>query len=168
MAPGRELIAFWRSTAGSRCAPASWAGSPAFGGSRSRARASISTREGRPARWSPAKDALLFQAAKVAVGKTRFAKPPNDRHAKPPPFRGTGEARRRAMSSQDFVHPVLAGEAGVADFRDSQGDRMNVHKNARLTAHSRAELVRRVLAGRSQDRQKMGRSVQGRRAGGLG
>ena len=26
---------------------------------------------------------------------------------------------------------------------------MNVHKNARLTAHSRAELVRRVMAGKT-------------------
>ena len=26
-----------------------------------------------------------------------------------------------------------------------QGDRMNIHKNARLTPHSRAEMVRRVL-----------------------
>jgi transposase InsO family protein len=49
------------------------------------------------------------------------------------------------VSFQQVVHPVLIEEAGVVKLQSSREDRMNSHKNARLTALGRAELVRRVV-----------------------
>src|SRR5688572_898663 len=60
--------------------------------------------------------------------------------------RGAAQTRDLDVSFQYVVHPAPTEEAGVAKLQCSKGDRMNVHKNARLTMHSRAELVRRVVA----------------------
>src|SRR4030095_7025051 len=55
------------------------------------------------------------------------------------------------------VHPGVLIEAGGCQTRqiDEEDPRMNIHKNARLTPHGRAEVVRQVL--------ELGRSA--RRAG---
>jgi transposase len=47
------------------------------------------------------------------------------------------------------VHPILVGEAEVAEASCFSRDRMEIHENARLTPPSRAELARRVVEGQS-------------------
>ena len=77
---------------------------------------------------------------------------------------------------QQIAHSALIGVADVRQQAGSQKRRMNVRKNARLTPHSRAVLVRRVLEGRAgaegcgrnlrrlpEDRRKMGRTLPHRR-----
>ena len=49
------------------------------------------------------------------------------------------------MSFHQVVHSVLTEDAEVAEASVIRGDQMDIHKNARLTPRSRAELVRRVL-----------------------
>ena len=51
----------------------------------------------------------------------------------------------QGVSFQQVVHPIQIEEAGVATLQNSREDRMNSHKNARLTALGRAELVHRVV-----------------------
>jgi hypothetical protein len=58
--------------------------------------------------------------------------------------RPTSDATRRPSSwldvePQQVVHSVRAEEAEVASFSDSPENRMDIHKNARLTPHSRAD-----------------------------
>jgi transposase-like protein len=48
------------------------------------------------------------------------------------------------VSFQQVVHPVLTKEAEVAETSDPRENRMNVHKNARLTPHGRERIVRQV------------------------
>jgi transposase InsO family protein len=49
------------------------------------------------------------------------------------------------VSFQQVVHPIRTEEAGVARLQKPREDRINSHKNARLTALGRAELVHRVV-----------------------
>jgi transposase InsO family protein len=49
------------------------------------------------------------------------------------------------VNFHEIVHSVQAKETGVAKLQNSPENRLDIHKNARLTPHSRAELVRRVL-----------------------
>ena len=52
---------------------------------------------------------------------------------------------------QEVVHSVRIGQIGFATTQLTREDRVNIHKNARLTLSRREELVRRVLAGESPD-----------------
>jgi transposase InsO family protein len=49
------------------------------------------------------------------------------------------------------VHPVLAGKAGVATLQSSTENRMNIHKNARLTPHGRELIVRQIESGQTPE-----------------
>ena len=49
------------------------------------------------------------------------------------------------VSFHQVVHPGRTEETGVATLQMSSEARMNSHENARLTRHSRGELVRRVI-----------------------
>ena len=49
------------------------------------------------------------------------------------------------VSFQEVVHSALTEEAEVVMLQCPREDRMDIHQNARLTPHGRAELVRRVL-----------------------
>jgi transposase InsO family protein len=52
------------------------------------------------------------------------------------------------VNFQEVVHSIQTEEAEVAKLQCSEENRMDIHKNARLTPRSRAELVRRVLVER--------------------
>jgi len=52
---------------------------------------------------------------------------------------------------QQVVHPALGEEAEVANFSDSSEDRMNIHKNARLTPLGRERVVMQVLSGQTPE-----------------
>jgi hypothetical protein len=49
------------------------------------------------------------------------------------------------VSFQQVFHPAQIEEAGVVKLQSSREDRMDSHKNSRLTALGRAELVHRVI-----------------------
>jgi len=55
------------------------------------------------------------------------------------------------VSFQQVVHPALSGEAEVANFSDSSEDRMNIHKNARLTPLGRERIVMQALSGQTPE-----------------
>ncbi len=59
------------------------------------------------------------------------------------PVTSTGDGGASAIGQVRAGGKPLA--LGFEDFSDSQGDRINIHKNARLTPCSRAELVRRAM-----------------------
>ena len=59
------------------------------------------------------------------------------------PVMSTGDGGASAIGQDRAGGKPLA--LGIEDFSYSQGDRMNIHKNARLTPRSRGELVRRVM-----------------------
>jgi len=56
-----------------------------------------------------------------------------------------GGAEHLDVSFQQVVRSAPTGAAEVAETLANLGVRMDIHKNARLTPHNRAELVRRVL-----------------------
>ena len=49
------------------------------------------------------------------------------------------------MNFQEVVHSVLTGNADVAKQKRFAEDRMDTHKNARLTPKGREEMVRAVV-----------------------
>jgi len=55
------------------------------------------------------------------------------------------------VSFQQVVHPALSEEAEFANSSDSSEDRMNIHKNARLTPHGREWIVKEVLSGQTPE-----------------
>ena len=51
------------------------------------------------------------------------------------------------MNFQEVVHSVLTGNADVAKLQSFAEDRMDTHKNARLTPKGREQMVRAVVGG---------------------
>jgi len=55
--------------------------------------------------------------------------------------------RLLAVSFQQIVHPVLTEETEVLKLQIPRENRMNMHKNARLTPRGRERIVRQVDSG---------------------
>src|SRR6266481_6917172 len=66
-----------------------------------------------------------------------------------------------AVDSEEVVHPAGCWEAGCGETLNHPATegRMNIHENARLTPHGRAEMVQRVLAGARVARVAQGAGV---------
>jgi transposase InsO family protein len=99
--------------------------------------------------------AIVAQLSSDQRGKQRgLTRQQNAALREEPPAQGersdtcsTDPAGDLTVSFQQVVHPVLSEEAEVANFSDCSEDRMNIHKNARLTPLGRERLVRAVLSG---------------------